>query len=67
MKKYMWAWSRDLENTVPALASADHIRQQFIKKGNISNISAKRSFGLVLKMTNTKTKAYCLISHVVKS
>lgn len=32
----MWAWSRGLQNTVPALASAYHIRQQFIKEKQLS-------------------------------
>lgn len=31
-EKYMWAWSRGLQNTDPALASAHHIRQQIVKE-----------------------------------
>lgn len=30
-EKYVWAWSRGLQNTIPALALTHHIRQQFIK------------------------------------
>lgn len=55
-EKYVWAWSRGLQNTVPALASTHHIRQQFIKEKQQSGISAKDHAHLFWKWLTQKLK-----------
>lgn len=40
-EKHMRAWSRGLQNTVPALGSKHHIRQQFINEKRKTGLSSK--------------------------
>lgn len=62
LETYMWAWSRVLQKSVPALALAHHIRQQCIIEKQLSY----NSYWL-LEQTNRGTQTHYLSLRVVKS